>query len=197
MQADGAVRWVLAQGRCYHDASGQPTRFSGATIDITERKEAEQHRILLINELSHRGKNMLATVQAIANQTLRDGVTIAEARDKISTRLVAMSRAQDILTGRGLAGVEMESIVKTAIEPHAGDGNRFRLQGPNIAVSPRSALSFSMALHELATNAAKYGALSSLDGHVEVTWRIAPERGRRPRIDLGGNRRPARDTADA
>jgi PAS domain S-box-containing protein len=197
VQADGTVRWVLAQGRCYHDASGRPTRFSGATIDITERKEAEQHRILLTNELSHRVKNMLATVQAIANQTLRDGVTMAEARNKLSTRLVAMSRAQDILTGKGLAGVEMESIVRTAVEPLAGDRNRFRLQGPNIAVSPRSALSFSMALHELATK------------RRQIRRAIEPRRSRRshvanrarggrlPRMDLGGNGRAARDTADA
>jgi two-component system CheB/CheR fusion protein len=85
-----------------------------------------------------------------------------------------MSRAQDILMGRGLASVEIESVVKTAIEPHAGDGDRFRLRGPNVAVSARSALSFSMALHELATNAAKYGALSSHDGRVDIAWRISP-----------------------
>ena len=174
VRADGAARWVLAQGRCYHDASGRATRFSGATLDITERKEAEQHRIMLTNELSHRVKNTLATVQAIANQTLKEGVTMAEARDRLSSRLVAMSRAQDILMGRGLTSVEIKSVVKTAVEPHAGDGDRFRLRGPNVAVSPRSALSFSMALHELATNAAKYGALSSVDGRVDIAWRISP-----------------------
>jgi PAS domain S-box-containing protein len=174
VQADGAVRWVLAMGRAYHDAAGRAKRFPGATIDITERKQIEQHRDLLTNELSHRVKNMLTMVQAIADQTLRESTTMSEARDKLSTRLVAMSRAQDILVGKGLASVEIESVIKTAIEPHAGEGERFRLQGPEIAVSPQSALSFSMALHELATNAAKYGALSRLGGRVDVTWRIAP-----------------------
>ena len=173
MRADGAARWVLAQGRSHHDASGRAARFSGATLDITERKEADQHRVMLTNELSHRVKNMLATIQAIANQTLRDGVTLAEARDRLSARLVAMSRAQDVLMGRGLASVEIESVVKTAIEPHSGDGDRFRLRGPNVAVSARSALTFSMALHELATNAAKYGALSCHDGRVDISWRIS------------------------
>jgi PAS domain S-box-containing protein len=174
VQADGSVRWVLAMGRAYRDDRGQAIRFPGATIDITERKQIEQHRDLLTNELSHRVKNMLTTVQAISDQTLRESSTMSEARSKLSTRLVAMSRAQDILMGKGLAGVEIESIIKTAIEPHAGEGGRFRLQGPQIAVSPRSALSFSLALHELATNAAKYGALSAPDGRIEITWRIAP-----------------------
>jgi PAS domain S-box-containing protein len=174
VQADGSVRWVLAMGRAYHDAAGRATRFPGATIDITERKQIEQHRDLLTNELSHRVKNMLATVQAIADQTLRESATMSEARGKLSTRLVAMSRAQDILMGKGLAGVEIESVIKTAIEPHAGESGRFRLQGPEIAISPRSALSFSLALHELATNAAKYGALSIPDGRVNITWKIAP-----------------------
>ncbi len=174
LRADGAVRWVLAQGRCHPDASGRAARFSGATLDITERKEAEQHRVMLTNELSHRVKNMLATVQAIANQTLRDGVPIAEARDRLSSRLVAMSRAQDILMGRGLASVQIKSVVKTAVEPHVGDDDKVRLRGPNIAISARSALSLSMALHELATNAAKYGALSCHDGRVDINWRISP-----------------------
>jgi two-component system, chemotaxis family, CheB/CheR fusion protein len=117
-------------------------------------------------------KNMLATVQAIANQTLKEGMAMAEARDKFSTRLIAMSRAQDILMGRGLASLDMESVVKTAIEPHAGDGNLFRLRGPKVAISPRSALSISMALHELATNAVKYGALSRPEGRVDIVWRL-------------------------
>lgn len=174
VRTDGSMRWVLAMGRAYHDAEGRPVRFPGATIDITERKHVEQHRDLLTNELSHRVKNMLTMVQAIANQTLRDGATMAEARSKLTTRLVAMSRAQDILQGRGLASVEIESVVKTAIEPHAGDGDRFRLRGPEIAVLPRSAVPLSMALHELATNAAKYGALSSLHGRVDIGWRVVP-----------------------
>ena len=174
LRADGAARWVLAQGRCHHDESGRAARFSGAALDITERKEAEQYRIMLTSELSHRVKNMLATVQAIANQTLRDDMTMAEGRDRLSARLIAMSRAQDILMGRGLASVEIESVVKRAIEPHADDGDRFRLGGPSVAVSARSALTLSMALHELATNAAKYGALSRHDGRVDINWRISP-----------------------
>jgi PAS domain S-box-containing protein len=172
VHSDGAVRWVLTRGRSYPDATGRPVRFSGATLDITARKEAEQHRTLLTNELDHRVKNMLATVQAIANQTLKEGMAMAEARDKFSTRLIAMSRAQDILMGRGLASLDMESVVKTAIEPHAGDGNLFRLRGPKVAISPRSALSISMALHELATNAVKYGALSRPEGRVDIAWRL-------------------------
>jgi two-component sensor histidine kinase/PAS domain-containing protein len=173
--ADGPTRWVLARGRCYRDSTGQATRFPGAAIDITDRKLAEEHRELLTDELSHRSRNMLAIVQAIAQQTLKDGVTIGEARKKLSARLIAMSRAQDILTGRGVAGVELESILRAALNTLADEGDRIRLQGPNLAISPRSSLSFALAFHELATNAVKYGALSGAEGRVDISWHIAKD----------------------
>ncbi|EDP65745.1 sensor histidine kinase, putative [alpha proteobacterium BAL199] len=172
IQADGTARWVLARGHCFHDDHNQPLRFPGAVIDITERKEAEEHRKLLVNELNHRVKNMLASVQAIANQTLRNGVSIAEGRAVFGDRLIALSRAQDVLIGELGAGAEIASVIKTAIEPLAGDAERLRIDGPGVQLSPRAALSLSMAVHELCTNAAKYGALSKPEGHVDVRWSL-------------------------
>ena len=176
LRADGAVRWVLAQGRCHHDASGRAARFKGATLDITERKEAEQHRIMLTNELSHRVKNTLATVQAVAESDAeRRYASRADARNRLSGPLGGHVASAGHSPGeRPGERVEIVSVVKMAIEPHAGDGDRFRLRGPDVAVSARSALTFSMALHELATNAAKYGALSRPEGRVDINWRIPP-----------------------
>jgi two-component sensor histidine kinase/PAS domain-containing protein len=172
IQADGTARWVLARGHCFHDDHNQPLRFPGAVIDITERKEAEEHRKLLVNELNHRVKNMLASVQAIANQTLRNGVSIAEGRAVFGDRLIALSRAQDVLIGELGGGAQSASVIKTAIEPLAGDAERLRIDGPGVQLSPRAALSLSMAVHELCTNAAKYGALSKPEGHVDVRWSL-------------------------
>jgi PAS domain S-box-containing protein len=93
----GQIRWVFAQGRCFH-AAGQPVRLPGIVVDITERKKAEEHRELLINELNHRVKNTLATVQSIASQTLRNADTTEAARSAMEARLLALSRAHDVLT---------------------------------------------------------------------------------------------------
>ncbi len=172
---DGATRWILSRGRCYRDGAGEPVRFSGAAIDITERKEAEQHRMFLVDELRHRGRNMLAMVQAIANQTLTEGSTISDAREKLGSRLAALSRTQDVLTGIGADGVDIGQVIHTAMEPHAGDWGRFALKGPKVDVSPRSAVAFALAFHELATNATKYGALSTSDGRVDVEWTVGAE----------------------
>ena len=167
------IRWVLARGYCLRDEHGKPSRFPGAVVDITERKKAEEHGTLLTNEMNHRVKNTLATVQAIASQTLRSGVGIDDARSALNGRLQALSNAHDLLTGEHWAGAELAGIIATAASAYAPiDSTVFQMEGPAVLVSPRSALAFSMALHELCTNAAKYGALSSPDGRVCVTWQV-------------------------
>lgn len=173
VDADGTIRWVSARGLCHRDELARPTRFVGAAMDISERKEAELHRQLLTQEMDHRVKNMLARVQAIVNQTLKDGVDMAEGRDKIAARLSALSRAQDILTGRQLAGVDMATVVKTVTESLNGD--QFSIGGPSITLSPRISQSFMMAFHELGTNAVKYGALSKPQGRVSIDWDVSGE----------------------
>ncbi|MGC1466151.1 MAG: HWE histidine kinase domain-containing protein [Pseudolabrys sp.] len=172
MQRDGSIRWVLARGYCLGDANGRALRFPGASVDITDRKEAEEHRKLLTRELSHRVKNTLATVQAIANQSLRDDVPAASARAAFSARLRALSNAQDVLTGERWAGAELDAVILAAVDAFAAGPARFRIEGIPVRLSPRSALALAMALHELCTNAAKYGALSIPDGRVEISWQI-------------------------
>lgn len=148
-----------------------------AFYDITERKRAEEHQALLINELNHRVKNTLATVQSIAAQSFREAEASGEAgrialtRAAFEARLFALARAHDVLTQENWESAGLADIVDQAVAPHRGvDYHVFITDGPNLRVTPQMALSLSMALHELCTNAVKYGALSRPGGHVRIAW---------------------------
>lgn len=164
--ADGAVSGILAQGH-----------------DITEQRKAEEHRQLLVNELNHRVKNTLSTIQAVAQQTLRDNVPMKLARDAFVDRLIAMSRNHDLLTMTNWEGADLSDVVDQALSAHVTPDRR-RVAGPPLQLEPRAALALGMALHELATNAAKYGALSIAAGQVEVLWSIDPDDGGGRRLAL-------------
>jgi PAS domain S-box-containing protein len=152
---------------------GQLKRLWGIQRDITDQKKAEEQRTLLINELNHRVKNTLATVQSIASQTLRNAPTAQEAKKALEERLIALSRAHDVLTRESWEGAELREIVAQALAPYSGQGeDRLHLKGPELRLSPRMALALAMALQELATNAVKYGALSNSQGEVEIAWEV-------------------------
>ncbi len=132
---------------------------------------AETLHTLLVNELNHRVKNTLATVQSIAAQTFREAGDPMEARRKFDARVAALGRAHDVLSNEKWENAEVREIVEGVIEPHAATNRkRLHLSGPEIRVAPRTALMLSMALHELATNAAKYGALSNGSGEIFINW---------------------------
>lgn len=141
------------------------------------RREAVHRQALLINELNHRVKNSLATVQSMAAQTFREGQNSAEARALFNSRLAALARAHDVLTNQSWEGAELADVVERALEPFQSATSRFVIEGSDVRLSPKQALALSMALHELATNAAKYGALSNGDGRVRIAWSIAPRDG--------------------
>jgi PAS domain S-box-containing protein len=138
-------------------------------VDISDRKKAEAHRELLIAELNHRVKNTLSTVQALALQTFRN-VADKSAVNAFESRLLALSSAHDVLTRENWEGAALREVIEQAILPHAGPEGRFELSGPEVRLPPKSALAIAMGVHELCTNAAKYGALSSLKGSVLVSW---------------------------
>jgi len=187
---DGQVHWVFAQGRCYHVA-GQPVRFPGIVVDITERKRAEEHRELLIHELNHRVKNTLATVQSIASQTLRNAHSKEEASTAMEARLLALSRAHDVLTRENWEGAGLMEIVREAMAPYRHEREkRLHIDGPDVRLSPRMALAIAMALQELATNAVKYGALSNLDGEVWIDWSVSREPERRLHLTWSESKGP-------
>lgn len=153
------------------DAGGQVTGLVGVSVEITERKRAEERLRLVIHELNHRVKNTLATVQAIASQTLRG--TDAGVRQAFEDRLIALSSAHDLLTREAWLGAELADVVAAALTPHGWpDPARFRVSGPPVRLQPRAAVNLAMGLHELATNALKYGALSAREGEVEIRWGI-------------------------
>jgi two-component sensor histidine kinase len=153
------------------------------TQDIDERRRAEDRRSLLIHELNHRVKNTLATVQSIATQTLRGLGSAERARDDIEGRLLALSRAHDVLTRESWEGANLAELVAQALEPYGGPAlDRVAARGPDVRLPPRMALALAMALQELATNAAKYGALSNAVGRVELDWNVSA--GAAPRLAL-------------
>lgn len=142
--------------------------------DETPSKLAEDQRVLLLNELNHRIKNTLATVQGIVEQTLRGSHVEPEVRETLTERLVALSEAHNVLVDESWAGADLMTIVRKALWPHGGPReDRFAIEGPQVRLSPQQAVAMSLVLHELTTNAIKYGALSVSGGHVSVTWNLA------------------------
>ena len=172
---DGEIRHLEGSARFLYAEDGSPLRMVGVNIDVTERKRAEEELRLLVNELNHRVKNTLATVQSIASYTLQNEPRQEEARQALDRRLIALSRAHDVLTRESWISAEIRDVVEQAIEPFETPGEgRFELSGPEARVGPRQALALAMGLNELATNALKYGALSKPGGKIRVVWALDP-----------------------
>ena len=173
-QLDGSWRWLSAWGLVEFEGHGserKPVAIAGASRDISELKQAETFQRLLVNELNHRVKNSLATAQSIVSQSLRGVPGVAEAREAIEARIGSLARAHDLLTARNWSGADLRDVVARAVEPFAA--SQFQISGPALDIEPRLALALSMALHELATNATKYGALSVSAGRVVLGWAVA------------------------
>jgi PAS domain S-box-containing protein len=164
-----ARRWYVAHATRLPHARDQLAVISE---DITERKRTEATRELLINELNHRVKNTLAAVQSLALQSLRGARGIEEGRQIFMQRLMALSRAHNILTDRSWQSADLVEIAAESAKPFDGPGGRILRHGPSVPLSPKAALALSMVLHELATNATKYGALLADGGAVDLSWRI-------------------------
>ncbi|MCC4589187.1 PAS domain-containing protein [Xanthomonas sp. NCPPB 1067] len=159
---------------------GKVEAIAGATRDITEHTQHAQHLQLLINELNHRVKNSLVMVQSLARQSLANAADLADAQEKIETRLLALSRAHDTLTRENWVSADILELARDAAGLYdLRDSARFTLQGASCRLDPRRALALSMALHELCTNALKHGALSSAQGCVEIVWELHDRDGQR------------------
>ena len=157
---------------------------ASAIRDITARREAEERQSLLIRELNHRVKNALASVQAIVSHTLTNSRTPEAFSAALTTRLGALSQSHDVLTRNDWIGAEVRDLVQEQLGPYGeGDDRRFRIEGPPVRLTPNRAITLGMELGELATNAAKYGALSVEQGTVAVEWEVRDEAGH-PRLGL-------------
>lgn len=168
---DGTYRWFLSRAVPVLDDDGRVMRWFGTNTDITQRREDEQQRSVLIDELNHRVKNTLATVQAIAAQTFRPDVDGEDAKRRFDARLVTLAEAHTILTKQNRESADINEVISGALRPHAG-ADRIDIEGVPLRIQPRAVLAIAMGIHELATNALKYGALSAPEGRVRVCWRV-------------------------
>jgi PAS domain S-box-containing protein len=163
----------------------QPMRAADGTVwgvfvegsDVTDRVNAERRQKLLVDELNHRVKNTLATVQAIASQTLRTAADPDAFREAFESRLIALAATHDLLTATSWRSAPLRDVLMVEFRPYGAE--RYRLEGPDVALAPSEALALGLLFHELATNAAKYGALSNGEGCVAVSWSLVEAEGER------------------
>jgi PAS domain S-box-containing protein len=179
---DGRQRHVAMTASQMRAPDGTVLGVAAVIRDITERKrtedalrESRDRQQLLIHELNHRVKNSLAIVQAIAQQSFKGANASPEARAAFEGRLAALSAAHDILTRQSWESASIAKVMDDALAPYRGQQDRFEIDGPDVRLPPKTAVALALALHELATNALKYGALSASEGVVEVKWDVEPD----------------------
>ena len=167
-RSTGEVRWI--EGRCFvsYGSDGRPERMVGVDIDVTARRRAEEHQRMLVAELDHRVKNVLATVSAVASQTQDASLSAADFAAKLAGRIQSMAATHELLSGRQWRGISVRELARRELAPYMATNNT-ALDGPALMLSPDAGQKVSMVLHELTTNAVKHGALST-NGRISVRW---------------------------
>jgi PAS domain S-box-containing protein len=171
---NGEIRWCIGTAVTSVDATDHIVRISGVMVDITERKEAEERQALLAREVDHRARNALALVQSIVRLTRAD--TVQSYIAAIEGRIAALSRAHTLLAQGRWQGADLARLVDEELAAYrTADTQKVTASGPNVSIEPRTAQTLALALHELSTNAAKYGALSMISGCVQLKWELKPD----------------------
>lgn len=179
---DGNWRWFLSRALPVQSDKGKVVRWFGTNTDITELRDAEERQKLLLDELNHRVKNTLASVQSLARHSARHADSTDAFLEKFEPRLLFLSRTHGLLARETWQGANLMDVISETLAPFVADEvDCIQLAGPKIRLGPTAAVTLGMAFHELATNASKYGALSAPEGRVRVVWSL----------DLGGGERPA------
>jgi len=173
VRPDGEIRWCAGTAAATLDKSGRVIRVSGVTVDITERKRAEERQNLLTREVDHRAKNALALAQSIVRLTRGDDVK--DYIQAVEGRISALARVHTILSLSSWQGAELAKLVDEELAPYASMGDQIAFSGANVQLQPATAQTLAMALHELVTNSAKYGALSTLAGRLTIKWEIVAD----------------------
>lgn len=174
---DGSTFWAVLFISPVHDEDGKIVQYFASFVDVTRHKEEQTESRMLIDELNHRVKNTLATVQSIVWQASRTNSDPQVIREAIETRLFALSRSHDLLTRENWESAGLADVINDALEPFGtadGRAERVTIRGENIRIPPKAALAFGIAFNELATNAVKYGAFSNATGSVDIEWKIEP-----------------------
>ncbi len=181
---DAATRYLMRMTPC-RIGTPETTGVALHFIDVTALSEAEDRQRLLIAELQHRTRNLLAVVRAISGQTLATSVTLAEFESKFAARLGALARVQSLLSSAEADPVTVGALVRMELDAvDAGNAReRVRLNGPEVPLAPAIVRDLALTLHELATNALKHGALASPSGLLDVSWKIEHADGERLRLD--------------
>lgn len=186
VRPDGKVLWVQGRGRVIaRTPDGKAARVANIVVDITERKKAQEHIQQLMAEVSHRSKNLLAVVQAIASRTVRTARTLKEFGESFSERLQGIAASQDLLVQGNWHGAPLAELVRQQLAPYAEAGsNRLSIDGPDVVLTSGATQAIGLALTELATNAIKHGAWSVPEGRVAVAWNHEGTDERAPRLRL-------------
>lgn len=165
----GDVRWLNARGRFLYDENGDPVRMMGAMIDITERRREEEWQKLLVAELQHRVRNLIGMVRSVARLSAPSHRHVDDYVDHLIGRLQAMGRTQSTLTRSPGRNVDLAELVSEELLVHAAQPHQYHIEGPPVALSPHAAEIVTLAIHELATNSIKYGALGD-SGYIRIVW---------------------------
>ena len=177
--AGGEYRWFLSRATAQLDAEGRPVRWYGSCADIHERRVAQARQNLLLAELQHRVKNVLAVVRSVLSQTLENSTGLDEFAAHIEGRINALARTQAVLARTGQGKVDLEELVRNELAAQGGqESSRVRITGPSVPLHEKAAEMLGLALHELTTNAVKYGALATTRGRIAVRWRVKGDRER-------------------
>jgi PAS domain S-box-containing protein len=172
VRPDGAVRWVTGRALVVErEPDGRARRTVTVVTDITEQKENEEHVRFLLRELSHRSKNLIAVIQGIAHRTVRTAVSLQDFEARFNRRLTALAASHNVLINQDWKAAPLDALIREQLTSFTeGDASRVAVQGPPILVNANSAQLIGLAIHELATNAVKHGALALPAGRVSITW---------------------------